>query len=107
MTDGTRRTKAGRIKLVPPLAGWMIEYHGVDTENFDSYWSNEQGWVDKPDADTFSDAERETKNLPFDGHWVSVQELHESRVTSMNSHPSGPASRAHLIPIEGGKSANE
>jgi len=85
----------------------MIEYHGVDTENFDSYWSNEQGWVDMPDADTFSDTERETMNLPFDGHWVSVKELHESRVASMNFHPSGPASRAHLIPIEGGKSTNE
>lgn len=108
MTDGTRRTKSGRIKLVPAMTGWMIEYVGRDPEYFESYLSEEEGWVERVDADVYSDEEKADTELPLEGRWVSVQELHESRVSSMRSHPaSSTIPRAHLIPLEGGGGANE
>lgn len=105
MTDGTKRTKSGRIKLVPSPSGWMIEYVGNDPEFFNSYLSEEEGWVERVDADVYKDDEKESTPLPLEGRWVSVKELHESRVNSMNSHPASSISRAHLIPLEGGGGA--
>jgi hypothetical protein len=34
------------------------------------YWSNEMGWVDIYDADTFEEHERLSSRLPIDGVWV-------------------------------------
>lgn len=34
------------------------------------WWSNEDGWVDKESADTFSDHERQTLRLPRGGEWT-------------------------------------
>jgi hypothetical protein len=68
----------------------------------DLYWSNKDGWVDRPSADVFSDSEKETLNLPYGGRWVSVQEVHERRIESMNNHPSSawPPRGAGLTIVE-------
>lgn len=36
------------------------------------FWSNSQGWVESPDEDFFTQEERDTLRLPFDGVWVFV-----------------------------------
>lgn len=33
------------------------------------YWHNQHGWVLIEDAQTFTDDERNTLNLPFDSEW--------------------------------------
>ena len=34
------------------------------------FWSNSHGWVESPDEDYFTQDERKTLMLPFDGVWV-------------------------------------
>lgn len=36
----------------------------------DLFWSNSQGWVSRPLADTFSKFERDTYSLPMEGVWA-------------------------------------
>lgn len=38
------------------------------------YWSNEFGWTWVESADTFSDDEQKTVNLPIGGQWEKVDE---------------------------------
>ncbi len=37
------------------------------------YWSNTDGWVSYPDADTFSKDERMSLDLPIEGKWVEEE----------------------------------
>lgn len=48
----------------PAPAVWLIVNRDGD------YWSNEDGWVDNPSADRFTDAERNSLNLPIEGRWL-------------------------------------
>lgn len=108
MTDGTRRTKSGRIKLMPAMTGWMIEYVGDSEEFDDGYWSRDtHGWTARSKADVFTDHEKMVTPLPDGGQWVTAREVHERRVDSMRNHPASAVSRSHLIPLDGGGGASE
>lgn len=49
---------------------WMDEYREDDPEPL--YWSNEDGWVKFSGATRFSQEEKESFDLPFDGGWSRV-----------------------------------
>ena len=38
------------------------------------FWSNSHGWVESPNEDYFTQEERKTLMLPFEGVWVSAVE---------------------------------
>lgn len=40
--------------------------------NPDLYWSNTFGWTDAADADTFTEEEQDTLDLPMDGEWLDT-----------------------------------
>ena len=40
----------------------------------DSFWSNNNGWVDKEDATRFTYKERHELNLPMFGEWLRITE---------------------------------
>ena len=37
------------------------------------FWNNADGWGDAENADRFTDAEKQTLNLPIDGAWVRME----------------------------------
>jgi hypothetical protein len=51
---------------------WRIQStteRDFDTD-FPLYWSNENGWVDRPSSDTFTTEEKSVFNLPIGGRWL-------------------------------------
>ena len=36
------------------------------------YWSNDLGWVQLSDADTFTREEKNSLSLPMGGYWVAI-----------------------------------
>ena len=53
------------------LLPWMIASSTLRTDDGEEvlYWSNQDGWVEQPDADRFTESERKTLNLPIGGEW--------------------------------------
>jgi hypothetical protein len=47
---------------------WMI----VSTLDQTEFWSNDFGWCDYYDADSFTTEEMNKLNLPINGEWLSV-----------------------------------
>jgi Zn ribbon nucleic-acid-binding protein len=45
----------------------------VSKTNEESYWSNEDGWVDRKSASLFTPEEKATLNLPMDGDWKEAE----------------------------------
>ena len=88
LTDGSRRDPRDRIRL-ESLDGWVVEYVGDYPDCFGTYWSNSEGWVSLGEADRFTRKQMLTLDAPFDGRWVSIQEIHEQRLQSMSDHPAG------------------
>lgn len=47
---------------------WMI----VNAEDQNEFWSDDFGWCNYYDADSFTTKEKEQFNLPIDGEWLHV-----------------------------------
>jgi hypothetical protein len=50
------------------MNNWCI----VNRNNDELFWSNKFGWVDYYSADSFSENEMKTLNLPIDGSWIKL-----------------------------------
>lgn len=50
---------------------WAIELRDHPGEPV--FWNNQDGWGDAENADRFTDAERQTLNLPIGGAWVRME----------------------------------
>ena len=50
---------------------WAIELREHPGEPV--FWNNQDGWGDADNADRFTDAEKQTLNLPIDGAWVRME----------------------------------
>lgn len=59
-----------------------VNNKGAEVDD-DLYWSNAEGWVEAPDADTFSQAEREAfaDRLPIEGVWITLHDALRIRQT--------------------------
>jgi len=47
----------------------------IQNKSENSYWSNEDGWVDVDSATKFSEKEILEFNLPTDGKWITLWEI--------------------------------
>lgn len=47
---------------------WMI----VNAKDNNTFWSNDTGWCNYYDADTFTTEQKESLNLPMEGEWIHV-----------------------------------
>jgi len=57
---------------ISPDGLWRIQStteRDFDTE-FPLYWSNDLGWVLRPQSDKFTTEEKNTLNLPLGGRWL-------------------------------------
>lgn len=48
---------------------WLIRRRGQRND----FWNNKLGWSARDEADVFTNAERNTLELPFDGYWSPVK----------------------------------
>lgn len=53
------------------------------TEEAETYWSNQDGWVDIESATEFTDEERHSLNLPMGGEWLQVEPNKEAIAPSI------------------------
>ena len=54
-------------------AHWVIQSHDLDDDGAALYWNNSDGWGCADTADRFTDAEKQTLNLPIGGAWVRME----------------------------------
>lgn len=60
-----------------------MQYKIIST-NCKAFWSNADGWVGMKAADTFSEEERKTLNLPIDGCWVPMDSVQVKTVGELS-----------------------
>lgn len=72
LRDGTPFTFAHGmvIRAEADASGWSIRQVEGDVPSEILFWNNESGWGAAATADVFTDAEKESLNLPMGGEWV-------------------------------------
>lgn len=66
------RDVVAAIEMYESWDMWTIAYDSDDDAAV--FWSNEDGWVDRDSADTFTDPDHRILNLPDGGRWELLGE---------------------------------